>query len=45
MKSLNLLVLAAGFVSFPITTRLLDNHEFGVLAYFDTWRTVERMNI
>jgi len=33
----NLLVLAAGFVSFPITTRLLDNHEFGVLAYFDTW--------
>lgn len=33
----NLLVLAAGFVSFPVTTRLLDNHEFGVLAYFDTW--------
>ena len=33
----NVLVLAAGFVSFPITTRLLDNHEFGVLAYFDTW--------
>lgn len=33
----NILVLLAGFVSFPILTRLLDNHEYGVLGYYDTW--------
>ena len=31
----NTLVLAAGFVSFPIMTRLLSNHEFGVLGYYE----------
>lgn len=34
--SANLLVLAAGLVSFPITTRLLSNAEFGILSYWDT---------
>ena len=33
----NLLVLLAGFISFPILTRLLDNHEYGILGYYDTW--------
>lgn len=33
----NLLALAAGFVSFPITTRLLSNAEFGVLGYWEVW--------
>jgi O-antigen/teichoic acid export membrane protein len=32
----NLLMVAAGFVSFPITTRLLSNAEFGVLSYWET---------
>jgi O-antigen/teichoic acid export membrane protein len=31
------LVLIAGFVSFPILTRLLDNTQYGILGYFDTW--------
>ncbi|MDO9234429.1 MAG: oligosaccharide flippase family protein [Aquabacterium sp.] len=32
----NVLVLAAGFVSFPITTRLLSSDEFGVLSYWES---------
>jgi len=31
------LVLVAGFVSFPILTRLLDNTQYGILGYVDTW--------
>src|SRR5579871_2255717 len=31
------LVLIAGFVSFPILTRLLDNTQYGILGYYDTW--------
>jgi O-antigen/teichoic acid export membrane protein len=33
----NLLVMIAGFVSFPIMTRLLDNAQYGILGYFDAW--------
>ncbi len=33
----NVLVTAAGFVSFPFMTRLLDNHQFGVLGYYEAW--------
>lgn len=33
----NVLVMAAGFVSFPIMTRLLTNTEYGVFGYVDTW--------
>jgi O-antigen/teichoic acid export membrane protein len=33
----NVLVMAAGFVSFPIMTRLLNNTEYGVFGYVDTW--------
>ncbi|MGV8943529.1 glucosamine inositolphosphorylceramide transferase family protein, partial [Thermomonas sp.] len=33
----NLLVLAAGFISFPILTRLLDNTQYGVLGYYEAW--------
>ena len=32
----NVLVLIAGFVSFPVLTRLLDNHQYGILGYYDT---------
>jgi len=32
----NVLALGAGLVSFPVTTRLLDNAQFGILSYFDT---------
>lgn len=32
----NILVLAAGLVSFPITTRLLTSAEFGVLSYWES---------
>jgi len=35
--SSNVLVVAAGFVSFPLLTRLLDNHEFGLLGYYEAW--------
>ena len=31
----NTLALAAGFVSFPVMTRLLDNHQFGILGYYE----------
>jgi O-antigen/teichoic acid export membrane protein len=33
----NVLALGAGFVSFPVTTRLLDSAQFGILSYFDTY--------
>lgn len=33
----NILVLVAGFVSFPVLTRLLDNRQYGIFGYFDTW--------
>ena len=33
----NVLVMMAGFVSFPIMTRLLDNGQYGILGYFDAW--------
>ncbi|HEX5311182.1 lipopolysaccharide biosynthesis protein [Aquabacterium sp.] len=32
----NVLVLAAGFISFPITTRLLSNTEFGLLSFWES---------
>lgn len=36
-SSANLMVLLAGFVSFPVLTRLLDNTQYGILGYFETW--------
>ncbi|NDK38754.1 hypothetical protein DT603_07855 [Pseudoxanthomonas gei] len=33
----NLLVILAGLVSFPILTRLLDNTQYGILNYYDSW--------
>ena len=33
----NVFALGAGLVSFPVTTRLLDNSQFGILSYFDTY--------
>lgn len=33
----NVLVLIAGFISFPALTRLLDNRQYGIFGYFDTW--------
>jgi O-antigen/teichoic acid export membrane protein len=33
----NVLALGAGLVSFPVTTRLLDSSQFGILSYFDTY--------
>lgn len=33
----NVLVMAAGFVSFPIMTRLLDTGQYGIFGYFDAW--------
>ncbi len=35
--SSNVLVVAAGFISFPLLTRLLDNREFGLLGYYEAW--------
>jgi O-antigen/teichoic acid export membrane protein len=32
----NVLVIVAGFVSFPILTRLLDNTQYGIIGYYDT---------
>lgn len=32
----NGLILLAGFISFPILTRLLDNTQFGLLRYYET---------
>lgn len=36
----NLMVIAAGLVSFPVMTRLLDNHQFGILGYYEAWLLV-----
>lgn len=36
----NVLVLIASFISFPVLTRLLDNREYGIFGYFDTWLLV-----
>lgn len=33
----NALVILAGLVSFPVLTRLLDNTQYGILGYYDTW--------
>ena len=33
----NVLSMAAGFVAFPITTRLLSNEQLGVLGYLEVW--------
>ncbi|HVI59249.1 MAG TPA: oligosaccharide flippase family protein [Luteimonas sp.] len=33
----NVLVIVAGLVSFPILTRLLDNTQYGILNYYDSW--------
>jgi O-antigen/teichoic acid export membrane protein len=33
--SSNVLVVAAGFVSFPVMARLLDNRQFGLLGYYE----------
>ncbi len=30
-------MMIAGLVSFPILARLLDNTQFGILGYYDTW--------
>jgi O-antigen/teichoic acid export membrane protein len=35
-----LVVLLAGVISFPVLTRLLDNHQYGILGYFNTWMLV-----
>lgn len=31
------LTMAAGLVSFPVLTRLLDNTQYGILGYYETW--------
>lgn len=36
-SSANFMVLLAGFVSFPLLTRLLDNTQYGILGYYETW--------
>lgn len=36
-SSANMLVLLAGLVSFPLLTRLLDNTQYGILGYYETW--------
>lgn len=36
-SSATILMMAAGLVSFPVLTRLLDNTQFGILGYYDTW--------
>ena len=33
----NFMVLLAGFISFPLLTRLLDNTQYGILGYYETW--------
>lgn len=33
----NVLVMLAGLVSFPVLTRLLDNTQYGILGYYETW--------
>ena len=36
----NALALLAGFISFPILTRLLDNTQFGILRYYETFMLI-----
>jgi O-antigen/teichoic acid export membrane protein len=36
-SSATVLVMLAGLISFPALTRLLDNTEYGILGYYDTW--------
>ncbi|MEP6938746.1 MAG: oligosaccharide flippase family protein [Rudaea sp.] len=33
----NMLGIVAGFISFPIMTRLLDTTQYGIFGYFDAW--------
>ena len=33
----NVLVMLAGFVSFPLMTRLLDTAQYGIFGYYDAW--------
>jgi len=33
----NVLVMLAGFVSFPVMTRLLDTSQYGIFGYYDAW--------
>lgn len=33
----NVLVMAAGFLSFPVMTRLLDTGQYGIFGYYDAW--------
>lgn len=36
-SSATILTTLAGLISFPALTRLLDNTQFGILGYYDTW--------
>lgn len=36
-SSASFLVMLAGLISFPALTRLLDNTEYGILGYYETW--------
>jgi O-antigen/teichoic acid export membrane protein len=33
----NVLIMVAGFVSFPVMTRLLDTGQYGIFGYYDAW--------
>lgn len=33
----NVMTIMAGLISFPILTRMLDNTQYGILGYTDTW--------
>ena len=33
----SVLVMLAGLISFPVLTRLLDNTQYGILGYYETW--------
>ena len=33
----NILIMVAGFVSFPVMTRLLDVGQYGIFGYYDAW--------
>src|SRR5690606_30959490 len=33
----SVLAMAAGLISFPLLTRLLDNTPYGILGYYETW--------
>lgn len=36
-SSATVLIMLAGLVSFPALTRLLDNTQYGILGYYETW--------